>query len=202
MTKSATARSSGPNRKSVGKRSVTNSGPGNKKYFVVSAVIALGLAGMIFAAMPDADAPKPSASVTPRSGAAVIPGSGTALTSREPSFNFGTVSMASGKVTHRYRIANDSADPIVIRKLYTSCMCTTASLLKGVQEFGPFGMPGHSPIPAINQTLAPRESAYVDVVFDPAAHGPAGIGPIERVVTIENSARQPLELAFSAHVTP
>ena len=39
-------------------------------------------------------------------------------------------------------------------------------------------------------------------VLAPAAHGPAGIGPIDRVVTIENSAGQPLELAFSANVTP
>jgi hypothetical protein len=81
-------------------------------------------------------------------------------------------------------------------------MCTTALLVKGVKQFGPFGMPGHAPIPAIDQTLAPGERAYVEVVFDPAAHGPAGVGLIERVVTIENSAQQPVQLAFSARVTP
>ena len=50
--------------------------------------------------------------------------------------------------------------------------------------------------------MNPGDDAVVEVVFDPAAHGPAGIGPIERVVTIENSAGRPLELAFNATVTP
>jgi hypothetical protein len=63
-------------------------------------------------------------------------------------------------------------------------------------------MPGHTPIPALNESMQPNEEAMVEVVFDPAAHGPAGIGPIDRVVTIENSDGQPLELAFAANVTP
>ncbi|MBI2317113.1 MAG: hypothetical protein HYU75_08940 [Betaproteobacteria bacterium] len=63
-------------------------------------------------------------------------------------------------------------------------------------------MPGHGYIPALNEPLAPNEDAMIEIVFDPAAHGPAGVGPIERVVTIENNAAPPLELALSAVVTP
>ena len=63
-------------------------------------------------------------------------------------------------------------------------------------------MPGHGPAARLEERLAPGESAQVEVVFDPAAHGPAGIGQTDRVVTIENGAGAVLELRFSALVTP
>lgn len=171
---------------------------------VAVAVVALVVGGMILAAMPDEGARTPSAvtASAPRSLPSAPSGGASPLAATEHSFDFGSISMAAGKVTHRYRIANAGAEPVVIRKLYTSCMCTTATLVQGVRRFGPFGMPGHGIIPAIDQALAPGERAYIEVVFDPAAHGPAGIGLVERVVTIENGAQQPVQLAFSARVTP
>ncbi|MCJ7838363.1 MAG: DUF1573 domain-containing protein, partial [Burkholderiales bacterium] len=93
-------------------------------------------------------------------------------------------------------------EPVLIRKLYTSCMCTTAALVKDGKAGEAFGMPGHTPIPTINVPIKPGEQAFVEVVFDPAAHGPAGVGPIERVVTLENNGGQPLELEFAALVSP
>ncbi len=110
--------------------------------------------------------------------------------------------MAAGEVKYPFKIKNSSREPITINKMYTSCMCTTATLMIGGRQWGPMGMPGHSGIPAINEILAPGREATVDVVFDPAAHGPAGVGKIARAIIIENSAGQPLELNFSALVTP
>ena len=81
-------------------------------------------------------------------------------------------------------------------------MCTTASLIIGDKQFGPVGMPGHGAIPTINQTINANEEATVEVVFDPAAHGPAGVGRIERIVTLENNAGRPVVLQFAALVTP
>ena len=63
-------------------------------------------------------------------------------------------------------------------------------------------MPGHGAIPRINQTINPNEEAVVEVVFDPAAHGPAGVGRIGRTVVIENNSGAPVELSFIALVTP
>ena len=173
------------------------------KVIVGACVAVLVLGGLIIAAMPEPGATKPAQS---RSTASVSPASVSpagALRARETNFNFGSISMAAGKVTHLYRFRNAGAEPIVLGKMYTSCMCTTAALVKSSgRKFAPVGMPGHTPIPALNETLQPNEEAMVEVVFDPAAHGPAGIGPIDRVVTIENSAGQPLELAFRANVKP
>ena len=81
-------------------------------------------------------------------------------------------------------------------------MCTTASLVKSARLVGTYGMPGHGPLPPVNETLNPEEAAYLDVTFDPAAHGPAGLGPTARVVTIEHAAGSPVKLAFTANVRP
>jgi hypothetical protein len=110
--------------------------------------------------------------------------------------------MAAGKVSHRYWLRNESAAPVTIQRIHTSCMCTTATLVKGMRVIGRYGMAGHGPLPDVNETLAPGEAAYVDVAFDPAAHGPAGLGRTERVVTIERTSGAPLQLGFVANVTP
>lgn len=124
------------------------------------------------------------------------------LLSPEPYFDFGNISMAAGKVSHRYRIRNTGESGITITKIYTSCMCTDATLITPSGRKGPFGMPGHGANPGIFESIAPGGDAQVEVVFDPAAHGPAGIGPTERIVTIRTNESQPLELRFAAMVKP
>ncbi|MDH3286608.1 MAG: DUF1573 domain-containing protein [Betaproteobacteria bacterium] len=124
------------------------------------------------------------------------------LTSDAPSFDFGRISMAKGKVSHRYSIRNSGATPLTITKIFTSCMCTTATLITPSAKKGPFGMPGHGWLASVSELLAPEELAQVDVVFDPAAHGPAGVGPTARTVTVLNDAGLALELRFNAMVTP
>ncbi len=198
MSKSATIKSS-----------VSMSTPASpvaaKSRFATSTKVIVGacagilvLGGLIIAAMPEPGAKKP---IESRSTAST--NSAGALSAPETNFNFGLISMAKGKVTHRYWISNAGTEPILIRKMYTSCMCTTAALVKtSGRKFDPVGMTGHGSMPTINEPMNPGEQAIIEVVFDPAAHGPAGIGPTDRVVTIETSAGRPLELAFTANVTP
>jgi len=117
-------------------------------------------------------------------------------------FDFGRVPMSGGKVSHRYSIRNSGTAPLTITKIYTSCMCTAATLVTRSRNVGPFGMPGHGSIPTLDERLAPGEAAQVNVVFDPSAHGPAGIGLNERSVTVRNDAGRSLELSFTAMVRP
>lgn len=199
MSKSATIKSSISMGKTASPAAATSRLSINFKVIIGAGAVILALGGLIIAAMPEPGAKKP-ASVESRSSA--LANSAGTLRAREATFNFGSISMAAGKVTHRYWIRNADTEPILVRKLYTSCMCTTAALVKGGRKSDPYGMPGHGFIPSINVPINPKEEAMVEVVFDPAAHGPSGIGPIERVVTIENSGGHPLELAFRANVTP
>lgn len=120
----------------------------------------------------------------------------------ETSYDFGAISMKNGMVERDFVLTNNGTSPITVTKLYTSCMCTKALLKVGDSQAGPFGMPGHAAIPSIRELVQPGEQATVRVIFDPNAHGPAGVGRIDRVVTVENNGGDPVELRFSALVTP
>lgn len=184
----------------------------NRNLALGAAVIAVGLAIAIVVAKPGSRSatpanPAPAVALPAATSPAVaIPNAADsaagALRARETAFDFGSISMEAGKVTHRFWFRNESAESVLIRRIYTSCMCTTATLVKGMKVINTYGMPGHGPLPAVNESLKSGEAAYVDVVFDPAAHGPAGLGPTQRVVTIESDAGRPLELHFAANVRP
>jgi hypothetical protein len=126
-----------------------------------------------------------------------------ALVSARPNYDFGTISMAAGKVSTTYRIKNEGAAALPLDKIYTSCMCTEATLVTASgRKQGPFGMPGHGPLKAVSGQIGPGETALLEVVFDPAAHGPSGVGRIERVITVETEGAAPLELGMVAMVRP
>ena len=199
MSKSATMKSGVSMRRPAKPSTPKSRFSRNTKIVIGVGAVVLVLGGVIIAAQPGPAKPSLTAVELVKANA---PSSAGRLTASEAKFGFGPISMARGKVTHRYPIRNVGTEPLVIRKLYTSCMCTTAALVKNGSTSEAYGMPGHTPIPTINVPINPQEEAFVEVVFDPAAHGPAGVGPIERVVTIENNAGQPLELEFAALVSP
>ena len=172
----------------------------NKKIIISIIVLALLAGGLLVLGRPSAEDGTPAVLSTEGvAGGQIVVGS---LTASEGSFDFGSISMARGKVARVFRIANSGTDPITIQKIYTSCMCTTADLIIGDREFGPYGMPGHGMLPSINAVLEPAAEGNIRVVFDPAAHGPAGIGTVTRVVYVETKESGTLELSISATVTP
>lgn len=124
------------------------------------------------------------------------------LAAEEKFFDFGEISMAKGKVKHNFKVKNLSAIPVNIKKIYTSCMCTQAAFILKDKRFGPFGMPGHSMAPKVNQILNPSEEAVIEAEFDPNAHGPAGVGVIQRAIYIETESGDKIELGFKAAVAP
>ena len=200
MSKSATMKPGAAMRKAAGHATPKARFGRNTKFILGAGAVILVVGGLVIAAKPGPVKKTPTAVEMVKASSAG--NSAGRLTAAQTKFSFGPISMARGKVTHRYPITNSGTEPIVIRKLYTSCMCTTAALVKNGKAGEAFGMPGHSPIPTINVPINPREEAFVEVIFDPAAHGPAGVGPIERVVTLENNGGQPLELEFAALVSP
>lgn len=165
------------------------------KKILIMSVIALALVGGIFtiARSPAGGDPAPAVAGARAPQPLSVIGS---------PYDFGPVSMARGKVSYDFRVTNSGTEPVTIRKMYTSCMCTVARLTTREGTIGPVGMPGHGFVPNIDRVIAPGETAVVTATFDPAAHGPAGIGRIDRTVILERDAGLPVELAFSATVTP
>lgn len=126
------------------------------------------------------------------------------LSVNESSYDFGEISMKEGLVRRSFTITNSSSStPLVVRSISTSCMCTEAFLLSDGERIGPFGMPGHGGATrSLREEIPSGESREVEVVFDPAAHGPAGVGRITRAVFIEDENGGVQTLEISATVTP
>ncbi|MCR4328269.1 MAG: DUF1573 domain-containing protein [Patescibacteria group bacterium] len=120
----------------------------------------------------------------------------------ESLYAFGPISMGAGKVSHAFTVRNTGDEAVRVTQLYTSCMCTTAQIRASGGDAGPFGMRGHGFLPRINIPIEPGEEAVVEAVFDPAAHGPAGLGSVNRGVYVATDSGKPLELTFSAEVIP
>jgi len=144
------------------------------------------------------------------SGQGTIAGNSTAtssngvLSAREVTKDIGTVSMKKGVVPIPYELTNTGNEPVAINKLYTSCMCTRAQIRgKEGKASGWGNMQGHGG-GAINPnwTVDAGETITVVAEFDPNAHGPEGVGPIQRVVILETtSSKTPrMELGFSGTV--
>lgn len=126
------------------------------------------------------------------------------LEALETSYDFGRISMSKGLVEKIFEINNPTSQDIILERVTTSCMCTNAYLSTATGgEKGPFGMIGHGgPIPKANEIIKAGEVRRVRIVFDPKAHGPAGVGIINRVVTLEDNLGDKLEFQIKAVVTP
>ena len=81
-------------------------------------------------------------------------------------------------------------------------MCTNAYVVHGDSRQGPFGMPGMGYVPKANLLIKAGETKNIDVVYDPAAHGPAGVGFIDRFVYLGEADGGTLQLEIKAIVTP
>lgn len=127
------------------------------------------------------------------------------LTAKHGEFDFGQISMAKGKVSHTYELTNAGDRPESIASTETSCMCTEATLkFSNGQQHGPFGMPGHGGAHHHMEPVMvkPGESVQVEVVFDPTAHGPTGVGKITREIMVKTDEGRVTTLAFTAEVRP
>lgn len=95
-------------------------------------------------------------------------------------YDAGRVSMSEPPIQHTYEIKNTGQGDLEIKGIQTSCMCTTAVLKTEKKTSPKFGMHDNSPF--WTQTIAPGETARLEVTFDQAFHGPEGVGPAVREI--------------------
>lgn len=124
------------------------------------------------------------------------------LQAAEQLYDFGTISMSKGKVDHAFKVTNPTDKDIDLKTVNTSCMCTAAYIEGANGEKGPFGMPGMGYVPPANEIIKAGESRDIKVVFDPNAHGPAGVGLIDRFVYLIDANGGKTQLEIKATVTP
>ncbi len=117
-------------------------------------------------------------------------------------YDLGEVPINGGIVTKEYEIKNVSGTTIKLKKIATSCMCTKASFEIRGRKTKFFGMEGHGDKnPPVNIEIPSGASGKVVVQFDPAAHGPKGLGSFERSVYLTFSDPAGIkELKFDGRV--
>lgn len=110
------------------------------------------------------------------------------------SFDWGNIDYGGGDVTAEFTVKNSGTGPLSLSGVSTSCMCTTAQVTIGDQKSPFFGM--HQKSSWIGKIPAGGQ-ATLKVVFDPAFHGPSGVGPMERQIVMTTTDPQNPKLEFN-----
>ncbi|KKR80621.1 MAG: hypothetical protein UU73_C0001G0265 [Candidatus Daviesbacteria bacterium GW2011_GWA1_41_61] len=112
----------------------------------------------------------------------------------EKTFDWGNIPMYKGNVTKTFTIKNSGTDTLKLINIRTSCHCTQAQVKIDGQSSPFFGM---STVSSWIGEVVPGREAQLDVIFDPAYHGPQGVGPINRFVSVETNDPNNKTLDFS-----
>lgn len=173
----------------------------NKQIVISLIVIILGVIGLVLWSK-SVDRVAINADEFGGSHPAVLGAEAGKLTAEETLYNFGKISMRDGNVSKIFKVTNSGASDVKLTEVSTSCMCTAAYILRDDgSKLGPFGMPGHGDGKA-GEIIPVGESRNIEVVYDPNAHGPAGVGLVDRFIYLEDENGQKLELEIKASVTP
>ena len=110
------------------------------------------------------------------------------------SFDWGNIPYEGEKATKNFTIKNEGSDTLKLFNVRTSCHCTIARVSINRIESQNFGMSGISSW--VGEVPAGKEAKLI-VIFDQTYHGPQGIGPITRFVSLETNDKATPELTFT-----
>lgn len=117
-----------------------------------------------------------------------------AYTISPTSADWGQIPMDKGNVTKEFSLKNTGTDTLKLFNIKTSCHCTKAHVTVGSDESPDFGMDSYS---SWTGEVPPGKEAKLTVIFDPAYHGPSGVGPINRFVSVETNDKTNPKLTFT-----
>jgi hypothetical protein len=109
-------------------------------------------------------------------------------------YDWGEIGIKNGSVLASFNIKNEGESVLKLYGVTTSCACTNATLKLGEKASPEFGM--HTKSNYVMEVPV-GETAELKVVFDPAFHGPNGIGKIDRVVKVSTNDINKPKLNFN-----
>jgi hypothetical protein len=114
----------------------------------------------------------------------------------------GDISYDNGLISHSFPVKNVGTKNLEIANMATSCMCTNVYIKTNEGKSEQFGMKGMSNPSDWKGIIEPGKTAEVIAVFDPQYHGPQGVGPVSRTVSMEtNDPDHPyVEFSFEGNV--
>ena len=95
-------------------------------------------------------------------------------------YDIGKVLMKNGVITREYEIKNNSQNPLRLKKIVTSCMCTRAQVVVGDKRTRFYAMENS----IISFDIPGESTAKLVVRFDPATHGIQGVGKVDRNISL------------------
>lgn len=110
------------------------------------------------------------------------------------SYDWGQINMKAGNVSKSFTIKNTGTDTLKLTNVKTSCHCTKAWVKINNTTSPSFGM---NSVSSWIGEIPPGQEAQLEVVFDPAYHGPQGVGPINRLVSVETNDAKNSRIEFS-----
>lgn len=112
----------------------------------------------------------------------------------QKTFDWGNIPYSGGNATKTFTIKNTGTDVLKLTGLKTSCTCTKAQISIDGKVSPYFSM--HSTSSWVGE-VPPGKEASLTVIFDPAFHGPTGVGSVERLVSVETNDSQNSKIEFS-----
>lgn len=109
-------------------------------------------------------------------------------------YDWGTIPYSGGNVSKTFTIKNTGTDVLQLTNIKTSCACTYAQLTIDGKISPKFGM--HTTSSWVGE-VPPGKDAQLAVVFDPAFHGPTGVGSMERLISVQTNDINNPNLEFS-----
>lgn len=118
-------------------------------------------------------------------------------------YDAGTVSMAAGLVQKNYTVKNTGSGPLTIKSISTSCDCTSA-VFKLNGKISPTFSMAMGGLNFWSEKMQPGETGELEVIFDPAFHGPHGVGAIDRLAYVSSDDPQngKAQVRLTANVIP
>ena len=112
--------------------------------------------------------------------------SGKIMPKQDLSYDWEDIDISGGDVERTFTFTNEGDTELVLKGASTSCMCTVAIIdLPNGKQSPEFGMHAN---PEWAYSVEPGEEFSISVVFDPMAHGPDAVGPIQRSVYLVSSS--------------
>ncbi len=126
--------------------------------------------------------------------AAVISSQNAKVSADEKTYDWGNINYSGPDATKAFTIKNTGTDVLKLTNIKTSCACTYAQIVIDGKVSPKFGM--HSTSSWVGEVPVGKEAQLI-VVFNQDFHGPTGVGPIERLISVETNDIQNPSLEFS-----
>lgn len=133
-------------------------------------------------------------SVTSTTPQKVITSQNVKVNVDQKTYDWGNIPYSGGNVSYAFTIKNRGTGVLKLTNIKTSCDCTTAQVSIDGKVSPNFGM--HTTSSWVGE-VDPGKEAQLTVIFDPDFHGPTGVGPMERLISVQTNDINNPNLEFS-----